>query len=371
MKTIYLALGLLLSASGFTAEVRNRVQPVQWDSGSVQNIAESDRVVMKKKFHVKKATGLRVHFKKRVLGKGVFLKVTSNKNRRPLKMDDRILKAFRYSTPYLNGNSVTIELVVPSGESSNGFAIRGIEIPVMVEPRTETICGSTDERAPSKSKPIARMMKVENGAGGCTGTMIGLTCMVSAGHCKSYLNFAQFNVPPSDDQGKVRYPEPSDQYPVSKVYGYQNDGPGNDWAVYRLRPNPVSEKLPGEVQGFLKARKEVPQVGAAIRITGYGSDDDEPNRNFAQQTLTGPIVGIGGSEMRHAVDTMPGNSGSSIVLEETQEVIGIHTHGGCDTASGSANSGTVLAKHAKFMQAVAQCLADDKALIEKLEQRNQ
>jgi hypothetical protein len=45
----------------------------------------------------------------------------------------------------------------------------------------------------------------------------------------------------------------------------------------------------------------------------------------------------------HEVDTMPANSGSPIIDEESGFAIGIHTHGGCDSTFGDFdNAGTWL-----------------------------
>ena len=52
---------------------------------------------------------------------------------------------------------------------------------------------------------------------------------------------------------------------------------------------------------------------------------------------------------------MGGNSGSSIILELTQEIIGIHTHGGC-TSFGGTNQGTLINEHKKLVAAIKACL---------------
>ena len=57
----------------------------------------------------------------------------------------------------------------------------------------------------------------------------------------------------------------------------------------------------------------------------------------------------------HRVDTQGGNSGSSIINESTQKIVGIHTHGGCFTMGGT-NIGTLLANHDKAQEAIKSCL---------------
>jgi V8-like Glu-specific endopeptidase len=220
-----------------------------------------------------------------------------------------------------------------------------------------SICGD-DEREPSQVRPIARMMKTATSAAGCTGTLVGKSCMVSAGHCIHHLKVAQFNVPESKDSGSVNYPEYADQYRVAKVYDYRDDGIGNDWAVYRLEPNNVTGLKAGDVQGFYEHTLEIPRRGAILQITGYGSDRSEPRRNYAQQSNVGVLKDIrtsGGID--HQVDTMPGNSGSAIMLRSSQKIIGIHSHGGC--GGSGANRGTALVYNGSFRRALNNCLAED------------
>ena len=95
-----------------------------------------------------------------------------------------------------------------------------------------------------------------------------------------------------------------------------------------------------------------------MRITGYGIDSEDPKRHFAQQTHDGDVTLAGGilreSLLEHTVDTMGGNSGSSIIEEESQEIVGILTHGGCGFFG--ANKGTMINRHEKLKAAIKACL---------------
>lgn len=225
----------------------------------------------------------------------------------------------------------------------------------------KSICGGNDDRLPSTELRVARIRQVTDRAG-CTVTMIGSSCAVSAGHCTSTFGIAEFNTPVSRD-GRIQDSEPEDVYKVDgESIVYTNGGQGNDWAVVRLLANEVTGKLPGDVQGNYNVSFISPKVGDAIRITGYGAADGA-DRNFAQQTHTGDISGLSRSGiLRHIADTKGGNSGSSILLEATQEIIGIHTHGGCWSRGGS-NAGTLISANTEFQEAITSCLEwEDKNL---------
>ena len=82
-------------------------------------------------------------------------------------------------------------------------------------------------------------------------------------------------------------------------------------------------------------------AGQNIHITGYGLDARR-TRSQVQQTHVGPLlaVSIKPATLLYRTDTRGGNSGSPVIHENTGSVVGIHTNGGCDTRSNSANQGT-------------------------------
>jgi V8-like Glu-specific endopeptidase len=218
----------------------------------------------------------------------------------------------------------------------------------------KSICGSTDDRDFSSEPRVARVRQ-ESAPAGCTITMIGRTCAVSAGHCSSTFGIAEFNTQPSVD-GRITPSLPEDTYKVDAESAvYLDRGQGRDWAVVRILANEITGALPGDAQGNYTVSYEMPNVGDVIRITGYGTARGS-DRNFAQQTHTGEIASmVRGGSIRHVADTTGGNSGSSIILEASQEIIGIHTHGGC-FARGGSNSGTMIAGNDDFQNAINSCL---------------
>jgi V8-like Glu-specific endopeptidase len=219
----------------------------------------------------------------------------------------------------------------------------------------KSICGQ-DDRILSFTKEIGRVMKPGEVAG-CTITMIGKSCAVSAGHCVESTFFqAQFNTAPSVG-GRIVVPGAKDLYPVQRDTAvYVDDGIGNDYAVVRLGANAVTGLLPGDAQGYYDVDMDYVAVpGAEISITGYGADYGDLTGNFAQQFHSGIINSSNGSELYHEVDTMGGNSGSTIIDVKTGKIIGIHTHGGC-FRSGGANASTLISARPELKDAIQSCL---------------
>ena len=207
---------------------------------------------------------------------------------------------------------------------------------------------------PSQNPKVARVLQATASAG-CTLTMIGRSCALSAGHCISTFQIAEFNTPPSAG-GRIQRPAANDVYNVdTQSIVYRNGGQGDDYAVLRLKPNTITGDLAGDRQGHYSVSFDAPVKGDIIRITGYGAARSQPTRNFAQQTHTGDIYSLSGTIMRHRADTMGGNSGSSVILEATEEIIGVHTHGGC-YETGGANASTLIATHQRLKQAITDCL---------------
>jgi V8-like Glu-specific endopeptidase len=226
----------------------------------------------------------------------------------------------------------------------------------------KSICGQTDDRVLSFDAKIGRL-SIQDKHKGCTVTMISESCGITAGHCYEVLELAEFNTPESVNNE----PQPSnakDVYYVDKSsIVYEDGGPGNDYAVLRFQPNKITKKLPGQAQGYYNVSFSSVKSNQKISITGYGVDDGDLRRNFAQQFHNGNIIALGDQDygdsvIKHTVDTMGGNSGSTIINEDTNEIIGIHTHGGCSSAYGY-NMGTLISKHTKLKQAIKKCLASE------------
>lgn len=221
----------------------------------------------------------------------------------------------------------------------------------------KSICG-VDDRVPSSLPSVGRLLETRTSGGGCTVTMISKTCAISAGHCASTFGVAEFNTPPSRN-GRIQNPGPEDIYPVDKANSvWEYTGLGNDWAVLRIKANLITGLYAGDVQGFYEVDFNNPRSGTVVRITGYGLDRSDPERNLAQQTHTGEITRFRGATMYHVADTMGGNSGSSIIRESDQKIVAIHTNGGC-SSRGGANAATVISENEDVKKAIRACLAEE------------
>lgn len=229
----------------------------------------------------------------------------------------------------------------------------------------QSICGDKDDRVLSFDAKIGRLSTLGEYKG-CTATLISEGCAITAGHCLTTLDVIEFNTVASRNGEPV--PSHSDDiYTINKKSIVSHDGgPGNDFAVFKINRHAITGKLPGSIQGFYNVSFDKPKAGDVVRITGYGAAYTNSTGNFAQQTHTGTITSTGKqsfwvktSNIEHRVDTMGGNSGSSIILEKTNAIIGIHTHGGCHPEGGN-NAGTLIAHHTKLKKAIQSCLESEK-----------
>ncbi len=129
-----------------------------------------------------------------------------------------------------------------------------------------------------------------------------------------------------------------DSYPVLQLLEYRFDG--LDYAVIELGPNAAGES-PGTKYNFLKvAKQDLPGVAAGTEGPMLGviqHPSGEPKKIEA-----GPLSAIVGSRISYNdIDTQSGSSGSSVLLADTGEVVGVHTNGGCGMFTGS-NSGVAI-----------------------------
>lgn len=229
-------------------------------------------------------------------------------------------------------------------------------IMVNVQASEKSICG-TDDRASSFDPKIARALGSLTARGGCTITMIGKRCAISAGHCDSTFDFVQFNVPESSDRGIINHSSSEDTYRVDKDTIVSVDrGAGNDWAVMQILPHADTGKLAGEENGFYEVAFDGLDVGDSVSVTGYGYDANDPERNFTQQNHEDVVVSLNGAVLKHTIDTMGGNSGSSVIRTSDRKIVAVHTHGGC---AYGGNSSTYIKERIRLKSAIRSCLTND------------
>ncbi len=223
----------------------------------------------------------------------------------------------------------------------------------------KSICANYDDRVLSNESAIGRASSA-NRLIGCTATLIGKSCAITAGHCVDAAEKISFNVPESTSAGPQESAEVDIYFRNKDFLRYKDMGEGNDWAVLKILPNKITGLYPGEVQGSYKVEStKHSKKGDLIRITGYGADKDTPEIAFSQQSHISQVLKAGTwfrkALLEHEVDTLGGNSGSPIIDMNSNKIIGVHTHGGCDSSI-KANQGTLISKHEIFKGVIQQCL---------------
>ncbi|GAB4142481.1 MAG: hypothetical protein Fur0037_09700 [Planctomycetota bacterium] len=304
---------------------------------------------------------MRLFFSEAILGKGSYLRISSLADGDVMTMRKEHLEQWEFTSGYFNGNVVLLELVAGPRTGKNLLEIEKIRAgddPASV-PGTDTLCGAADTRVPSSDPRVGRL---DNG---CTAFLVDRPSTgndrlhLSAGHCFSGATVLEFQVPASRADCSPMHPPTSLQFAIDfSSTIWSNGGPGNDYLVFRCFPNPNTGLTTFQQQGSaFSLSASIPGSGAPLQVLGYGIDgsDSTPgpatscacspaagtgSRNRVLQIANGSLLSAQGSEIRHSADTCGGSSGSPVVLANTQEVLAIHTHGGCTTASGGSNRAT-------------------------------
>ena len=424
------ALGAIKPVSAEPALLYARMQPVAVDSGRLDNPRNEPAVVFSQVIDLgPDAPWVRVLFdKETTLAPGSYIRVTSLVDAETQILDAEQLRNWNYGTAFFNGSQVTIELIAAGGASGNALKVSQVfvgEIPPSVDTGgVAAICGNDDNRAPfqfpydSQSMGIGRLLNTvvqpegENTVPlkGCTAFIVGRPSgtenpdklHLTAGHCFDHLDLGrewnqnltdpyvlQFNVycyagtesTCSNTNCTIKHPAVVHQFPVrGETVISQNDGAGNDWAVFRCGRNSVGKTTwehqttptPPYTRWAFPLADPVPGVGTDVRVTGYGVDGNEGalgggnaacicntsttgRRNVTLQTAPGPappqppsveakLRGVSGTVIAYDADMCGANSGSPVFNRDTGEVIGINTHHGCasTTPETGLNYGTAI-----------------------------
>lgn len=349
-----LACGALASVAAAQMEPPpSMTVPYELDTGWRLNSAPALRVIHSEQVHNPYANWLRLHFDEvdlggdELAGSGATLRITSYEDGDVQEFSASGIYQWGNSTAYFNGHTVQVEILAPPGIGGR-FHLSEIDVglPHLDEP---TICGTTDDRTFSSDPRVARLLPV-----GCTGWLINDCdhCMLTAGHCSGGLSVAEFNVPKSNANGSLRHPAAIHQYAIdgSSLQTNGGQGVGNDWSYFGAFANSGSGLTPYASQGMAFQLVNPPGTsGTNIRITGFGTDSGRENQ--AEQTEVGPMAVSSGTTVGYVTDTTGGNSGSPVIWDQSDQAIGIHTHGGC-SSSGGNNWGTG-ANHAALQNAIS------------------
>jgi hypothetical protein len=328
--------------SSQTAPLQTDRHPYHIDSG-IHDGTEAGRPVLAfyEVVQIPRAPWLRLTFSDAFLGSESYLILRSLLDGGTQRLDAVTLEQWQNTSAYFNGDAVEIQLYVGAGDE--GIFVRTDEVFAgqwMPGDVPESQCGPNDDRVPSSDPAAARLLDI-----GCTAWIICDGRLITAGHCSSspsLLDLVEFNVPASMPNGTIVHPGPEDQYVVNAgTVVFVNGGVGNDWGVFEVFANSVTGMMPIDAQGshFELVQSLTPST---IRITGFGVDFNNGDRNQTQQTHAGPNAGSSGTTMRYQTDTEGGNSGSPVIDDATGNAVGVHTHGGCTTGGSGNNSGTSL-----------------------------
>jgi len=344
------------STLGQTAPLGTRFVPTGVDSGFVENGGPTPAVIFSTTITVPDATWLRLQYEAVELagdihaGTGSYLLVTSLEDGAFQFQNALHVEQWQKTSAYFNGDAVLIQLVAYPGTGPNRLAISQTMADDGTTP--ESICGPTDDRLLSGDVRAARALPI-----GCTAWLLEDCnhCFGTAGHCTSSLSTIQFNVPLSDANGGLRHPGPEDQYSVdASSIQFVNGGVGNDWGYFGCFRNSTTNLTAYEAQGAaFKVAPPPPAQQQDIRITGYGTMSVPRTWSQVQKTHVGPFFSFIGTTLRYQTDTTGGNSGSPVILDSTQEAIGVHTHGGCGNPIGSTSNAGTGSNHSSWQAALA------------------
>jgi hypothetical protein len=349
IKSLFILLIIISAATyGQPAEIPFHIEAYSLESGVYNGTKDLDGAsenVFSGIVQIDNAPWLSLRFSEANLGEESYIIIKSLKDNLWQKLNTESLEQWKLTSAYFNGDAVEVQLFVAPFDEDIFINVYEVVVGEWEnENQIESICDGNDFRVASNHPAVGRIVNV-----GCTGWIIPTGKIISAGHCfTASLSVLQFNVPMSLPNGTIQHPGPEDQYSVNPASRISvSGGVGNDWGVFEVFPNSVTNLTPQQAQNayFTLVQDYSP---VSIRITGHGVDGPPPNfgssgardsMNQTQQTHVGPNAGSSNFTMRYRVDTQGGNSGSPIIDESTGFALGVHTHGGC-TSTGGNNSGT-------------------------------
>lgn len=120
-------------------------------------------------------------------------------------------------------------------------------------------------------------------------------------------------------------PRPVQTFAIAELVEFRLGG--LDVALCRLQGNP------GRIFGRTAIRTEDTAVGEMLAIIGHPA-------GVPKRVEAGPATALDGNAVTYDdIDTLGGNSGSGILHEASDSLVGVHTNGGCNAEGTGANSG--------------------------------
>jgi V8-like Glu-specific endopeptidase len=337
LAAIGFAAALALPAAAQRAPMAAEHVPLRWASATQEAPARSG-VIAERVVHVEGARSMRLLFDAIELAPGSVLRLTSLTDGARQHLNATTARQWRQTSAYFNGSAVLVELIAAEGSRGNRVALREVRAG-RADAAPESQCGASDDRVPSFAPNRARLVDI-----GCTANLMAEGCFTTAGHClenDALVDVIEFNVPPSNANGSIVHPPPSDQYVPTENRRYSDEGQGLDWGVFTVFANTETGLTPLEAQGAgLALAAGLPALRERVEITGYGVDSGVANQT--QQVSTGRITQVKPEthQLFYRSDTEGGNSGSAVLV--AGQVAAIHTNGGCRVRGRGANNGTLV-----------------------------
>ncbi len=327
--------------------------PLSVDSGPVANAGplEDESVIYATTVQLPGAEWLRLNLEGTSLAgdpaaEGARLRLTSLRDGAVQFLNGEHLQNWAHTSAYFNGDTVLVEVLAHGQTGASRLVVHGATLGLPSPFSDRTICGATDDRVLSSDPRQGRLMTI-----GCTAWLFNdfNKTFLTAGHCTvTASSVVQFNVPLSTSTGAIVAPPPQHQYIVDLPSNQGvSGGVGADWRYFACAVNSNTGLTAVQAQGsyytIAAAAPSLP-AGATTTIAGYGTTSAPVSLtwNQVQKVHTGPYSGVSGTTILYATDTTGGNSGSPVQHNTLGQVIGIHTHAGCDTSSGTNNQGTAI-----------------------------
>ncbi len=238
-----------------------------------------------------------------------------------------------------------------------------------------------DNRVVSDDQRVARLIGQRSGF--ATAFLVSNKCLITAGHAKpnnlrNGKSFIEFDVPNTELKEGLRELNrsiPENRYEIANfsVKGKNKLISGNDWAVFRVKRNILTNKFPGELRGFFELNYQLPEERGKVTTLGFGAEDGQgkncENSKYATlQASVGDLINVTEKSLwvwqrfiYHNAFTQGGNSGGPILVNG--KVIGIHTRGKSyfepdkknKILPAQINSGTLFHGNSPLIRAIENC----------------